>query len=106
MTKHYRDKMVAKLKLIPGFENFDQTIEVEKVMTPKDWQSQFNLQFAATFGLKPILLQSNFFRPQAKALKISGLYFAGTSTHPGAGIPIVMKSAKIVSDTIIKDWTL
>jgi phytoene desaturase len=50
------------------------------------------------------LLQSNFFRPQAKALKISGLYFAGTSTHPGAGIPIVMKSAKIVSNTIIKDW--
>jgi phytoene desaturase len=104
MTKQYRDKMVAKLKLIPGFEHFDQTIEVEKVMTPKDWQSQFNLQFAATFGLKPILLQSNFFRPQAKALNISGLYFAGTSTHPGAGIPIVMKSAKIVADTIIKDY--
>jgi 4,4'-diapophytoene desaturase len=37
---------------------------------------------------------------------MKGLYFAGTSTHPGAGIPIVMKSAKIVSDTIIKDWTL
>ena len=104
MTKQYRDKMVAKLKQIPGFEDFDTAIEVERVMTPKDWQSQFNLQFAATFGFKPVLLQSNFFRPQAKALKISGLYFAGTSTHPGAGIPIVMKSAKIVSDTIIKDW--
>jgi phytoene desaturase len=96
--------MVAKLKLISGFEDFDQAIDVEKVMTPKDWQSQFNLQFAATFGFKPVLLQSNFFRPQAKALKIAGLYFAGTSTHPGAGIPIVMKSAKIVADTIIKEW--
>jgi phytoene desaturase len=103
MTKTYRDKLVEKIKLIPGFETFDQSIEIEKVMTPKDWQSQFNLQFAATFGLKPILLQSNFFRPQAKALKIKNLYFTGTSTHPGAGIPIVMKSAKIVSDTIIEE---
>jgi len=103
MTKTYRDKLVEKMKLIPGFETFDQTIEIEKVMTPKDWQAQFNLQFAATFGLKPILLQSNFFRPQAKALKIKNLYFTGTSTHPGAGIPIVMKSAKIVSDTIIEE---
>jgi phytoene desaturase len=106
MTKQYRDKMVKKLKSIPGFEDFESSIEVERVMTPKDWQSQFNLQFAATFGFKPVLLQSNFFRPQAKALKIKGLYFAGTSTHPGAGIPIVMKSAKIVSDTIMKDWSL
>jgi phytoene desaturase len=38
-----------------------------------------------------------------KAIPIQGLYFAGTSVHPGAGIPIVMKSAKIAADTIIKD---
>jgi phytoene desaturase len=79
---------------------------VERVMTPKDWETQFNLQYAATFGLKPILLQSNFFRPQTKALKIANLYFAGTSTHPGAGIPIVMKSAKIATDVIMKDLPL
>lgn len=72
-------------------------------MTPKDWEVQFNLQYAATFGFKPILFQSNFFRPQVKALKVKQLYFAGTSTHPGAGIPIVMKSAKIAVDTIMNE---
>lgn len=104
MTKTFRDQMVKRMKQMPGFADFDQHIVVEKVMTPKDWETQFNLQYAATFGFKPILLQSNFFRPQVKALKIDGLYFAGTSTHPGAGIPIVMKAAKIASDTIIKDF--
>ncbi|MGA0876244.1 MAG: phytoene desaturase family protein, partial [Bacilli bacterium] len=104
MTKTFRDHMVKRMKQMPGFADFDQHIVVEKVMTPKDWETQFNLQYAATFGFKPILLQSNFFRPQVKALKIDGLYFAGTSTHPGAGIPIVMKAAKIASDTIIKDF--
>jgi phytoene desaturase len=103
MTKAFRDKMVAKIKTIPGFEQFDQSIEVEKIMTPKDWEVQFNLQYAATFGFKPILFQSNFFRPQVKALKVKHLYFAGTSTHPGAGIPIVMKSAKIAVDTIMNE---
>jgi len=104
MKKAFRDKMVAKIKTIPGFAQFEQTIEVEKIMTPRDWETQFNLQYAATFGFKPILFQSNFFRPQVKALKVNGLYFAGTSTHPGAGIPIVMKAAKIAVDTIMKDF--
>ncbi len=103
MTKAFRDQIVSRIKTIEGFEHFDQHIEVENVMTPKDWEKQFNLQYAATFGFKPILFQSNFFRPQVKALPIKGLYFAGTSVHPGAGIPIVMKSAKIAAETMIKD---
>lgn len=103
MKKRFRDKMVTRIKTIPGFEQFDQSIEVEKMMSPKDWETQFNLQYAATFGFKPILFQSNFFRPQVKALKVKQLYFAGTSTHPGAGIPIVMKAAKIAVETILKE---
>jgi len=103
MIQSMRNHIVSRIKTIAGFSDFDQHIEVERVMTPKDWEQQFNLQNAATFGFKPILLQSNFFRPQTKALKIANLYFAGTSTHPGAGIPIVMKSAKIAVETIIKE---
>jgi phytoene desaturase len=103
MIQSMRNHIVSRLKIIAGFHDFENHIEVEKVMTPKDWEETFNLQYAATFGFKPILLQSNFFRPQAKALPIKDLYFAGTSSHPGAGIPIVMKSAKIAVDTIIKD---
>ncbi len=105
MTQNLRNQIVKRMQSIPGFKDFEQAIEVEKVMTPKDWQDQFNLHHGATFGFKPILLQSNFFRPQAKALPVKHLYFAGTSSHPGAGIPIVMKSAKIAVESMIKDLT-
>jgi phytoene desaturase len=71
--------------------------------TPKTWEDTFNLIHGATFGLKPILFQSNFFRPQANAIKVNHLYFVGSSVHPGAGIPIVLKSAKIVTDIILKE---
>ena len=103
MTQTLRNQIVKRMQTIPGFKDFEQAIEVEKVMTPKDWQEQFNLHHGATFGFKPILLQSNFFRPQAKALPVKHLYFAGTSSHPGAGIPIVMKSAKIAVESMLKD---
>lgn len=57
----------------------------------------------ATFGLKPTLFQSNNWRPQAKAKRIENLYFAGSSNHPGAGVPIVLTSAKIAVEEIQRD---
>lgn len=98
--------MIDRLSNIPGFEDVKDHIEVKAYYSPETFKKKFNLHNAATFGFKPTLLQSNFFRPQAKALKIKNLYFAGTSNHPGAGIPIVMQSAKIVVESIKKDHAL
>jgi phytoene desaturase len=103
MTSSLKEKILSRLTTIPGLEDLRDHIVVEKVYTPKTFKEQFNLHHGATFGFKPILLQSNFFRPQTRALKVKNLYFAGTSTHPGAGIPIVMKAAKIAVDAIVKD---
>jgi phytoene desaturase len=102
MTNAFLNQMMECIKAIPGFEDIEDHIDVRHVYTPKTWEEQFHLMHGATFGLKPILTQSNFFRPQANALPVKNLYFAGTSVHPGAGIPIVLKSAKIVSDLILK----
>ncbi|MDX9691725.1 MAG: hypothetical protein RBT45_04655 [Acholeplasmataceae bacterium] len=81
-------------------------IEVEKIYTPNMFESKFNLQFGATFGLKPTLLQSNYFRPQHKSKTIDNLYFVGSSNHPGAGVPIVLTSAKLAVSEIKKDFPL
>lgn len=59
--------------------------------------------FGAAFGLKPTLTQSNYSRPQPRSSKVEGLYFAGSSNHPGAGVPIVLTSAKLAAREIIKD---
>jgi phytoene desaturase len=106
MTQAFYDKMMDRLTQIETFQDIKDHIQVSHIFTPKTWEETFHLMHGATFGLKPILLQSNFFRPQANALPVKNLYFTGTSVHPGAGIPIVLKSAKIVSDIILKEYPL
>ena len=54
----------------------------------------------AAFGMEPLLLQSAWFRPHNRSEDIPGLYLVGASTHPGAGIPGVLTSAKVL-DSII-----
>jgi phytoene desaturase len=103
-VEKYIDQVLSRIETVPGFEDFKSNILFKHFQTPATWKTNFNLNHGATFGLKPILTQSNFFRPQSKALPIKNLYFAGSSTHPGAGIPIVMLSAKIVAEVIQKDF--
>ena len=75
----------------------------ETIFTPKDFEQTFNAKFGTAFGLMPTLAQSNYYRPPNVSRDYKDLYFAGASTHPGAGVPIVLTSAKITVDEIIKD---
>ena len=100
---HYRNQVINKLKTIEGFETIEDDIISESYTTPKDFESKFNAYNGATFGLRPTLTQSNHFRPQAKSKTVENLYFTGSSTHPGAGVPIVLTSAKIATEELILD---
>lgn len=102
-TESYKDMIIDRIAKIEGFEDIKNHIEVLKVYTPKTFNYKFNLEFGATFGLKPILTQSVYFRPQNKSKTIENLYFAGSSNHPGAGVPIVLASAKLAHQEILKD---
>ncbi|GMR69430.1 hypothetical protein NUITMVRA1_01060 [Aerococcus viridans] len=102
-VQFYKEKALETLARIPGLENLESQIEVERVFTPNDFESHYNAYRGATFGLQPTLMQSNHFRPQAKAENVSGLYFTGSSTHPGAGVPIVIESGKICADELMLD---
>ena len=64
---------------------------------------RFNAYNGATFGLKPTLKQSNYYRPHNKFSAAENLYFCGSSTHPGAGVPIVMQSAKLAVEELLRD---
>lgn len=101
--RDYRAYILNTLKKIRGFENIDQEIVTETCITPLDFESKFNAHHGATFGLMPILSQSNHMRPQSKAKDCEQLYFTGSSTHPGAGVPIVLLSAKIAAQELIHD---
>ena len=99
----YRRKVMQALTRLPGLEHLSENIEMERIFTPKDFEGAFNAYRGATFGLQPTLLQSNHWRPQAKAKHCEGLYFTGSSTHPGAGVPIVMQSGKICAEELRRD---
>lgn len=100
---YYRSKVLNRMKKVKGFEQIEEEIISESYMTPPDFASKFNAYNGACFGLQPTLAQSNHMRPQSKAKNCENLYFTGSSTHPGAGVPIVLLSAKIATEELQLD---
>jgi phytoene desaturase len=68
--------------------------------TPQDFQDRLWSYKGAGFGLEPVLLQSAWFRPHNRSEDVAGLYMVGASTHPGAGVPGVLMSAKALETVI------
>jgi phytoene desaturase len=71
--------------------------------TPTDFEQQLNSHLGSAFSLEPILTQSAYFRVHNRDDVISNLYFVGAGTHPGAGIPGVIGSAKATAGLMLED---
>jgi phytoene desaturase len=85
--------------VLPGFE---EHIVTSRVMTPLDFRDRLLSTKGAAFGLEPRLLQSAWFRPHNLSGDVAGLFLVGAGTHPGAGVPGVISSAKVV-DRLVPD---
>ncbi len=83
--------------VLPGLE---QQIATSRVMTPQDFQDDLLSFRGAAFGLEPILTQSAWFRPHNRSEEIDGLYLVGAGTHPGAGLPGVISSARVLDSVV------
>ncbi len=66
------------------------------VITPLDFRDNLLSFQGAAFGMTPLFRQSAYFRPHNKSEDVENLFFVGAGTHPGAGIPGVLSSAKVV----------
>jgi phytoene desaturase len=73
------------------------------MMTPLDFQHRLSSLRGAAFGLEPVLTQSAWFRPHNRSEEVPGLYLVGAGTHPGAGVPGVVNSAKATAGLMIED---
>jgi phytoene desaturase len=98
----YRDRILAILeeRLMPGLR--DQ-IEICFHYTPQDFSTDLNAHLGSAFSHEPLLTQSAWFRVHNRDDVISNLYFVGAGTHPGAGIPGVVGSAKATAGLMIDD---
>ncbi len=79
-------------------------IVVEKNLPPSWYGRRYALAGSATFGFLPTFFQSAMFRPQRRSPDVRGLYYAGASTHPGNGIPIVLIAGRFAAEAIIEDF--
>ncbi len=95
----YRRAIEQRLQatLLPGLA--DQIVS-SRLLTPQDFQDRLSSFRGAAFSLEPVLTQSAWFRPHNRSEELAGLYLVGAGTHPGAGLPGVLSSARVL-DTVV-----
>ena len=95
----YRKRIEAHLSstLLPGLADH---VVSSRMLTPVDFRDSMNSVNGAAFGMEPVLMQSAWFRPHNRSEELDGLYLVGAGTHPGAGLPGVLSSARILDDMV------
>lgn len=86
-----------------GLGDVEGRIVFERTLTPPDFCRRWNLSRGAAFGLSHEVTQVGYFRPHNRHARYGNLYFVGASTHPGTGVPLVLLSAKLVSERILHE---
>ncbi|MDQ0653328.1 phytoene desaturase [Pseudomonas cedrina] len=98
----YRDRIFDYLEkhYIPGLR---EDLVTCRIFTPTDFQHELNAHLGSAFSLEPILTQSAWFRPHNRDAKLGNVYLVGAGTHPGAGVPGVIGSAKATAGLMLED---
>lgn len=100
----YAEKLLEALeRQLPDLR---QHVVTQQFLTPEDFRDQLGAFQGSAFSVAPTLTQSAWFRPHNKHAEIPGLYIVGAGTHPGAGVPGVINSAKATFSVIAQDFGL
>ena len=98
----YRDRIFAYLEkhYMPGLR---EDLVTSRIFTPNDFREELNAHLGSAFSLEPILRQSAWFRPHNRDASLGNVYLVGAGTHPGAGVPGVIGSAKATAGLMLGD---
>ena len=93
--KKMKDLVIDKMEhdLMP---NLRDNIISDFYLTPDYFEKELNTKYGSGFSIQPKFTQSAYFRFHNKSEIYDGLYFVGAGTHPGAGVPGVLSSAKVL----------
>ena len=105
MAPRYRNAIMQYLeeRYMPDLRKH---VVAESYIDPLHFRHTLNSHMGSAFGVEPTLLQSAWLRPHNKSEDVKGLYFAGAGTHPGAGLPGVMSSGKIVARILSDEFAM
>ena len=95
----YRDEIVSRLEGL-GYVGFGESLTVEHVTTPADWQRR-GMERGAPFASAHSFFQTGPFRPSNLAPNVEGVVFAGSGTQPGVGVPMVLISGRLAAERIL-----
>ena len=98
-ARPYRDAIVGYLedRYLPGLS---REIVTERAIDPRYFRDTLGAHLGSAFSVEPVLTQSAWFRPHNRSEDVPNLYLTGAGTHPGAGLPGVISSGKIVADLV------
>jgi phytoene desaturase len=102
LAPRYAERILEYLEArhLPGLR---ESLVCQRLFTPLDFERELHAHLGAAFSLEPILTQSAFFRAHNRDSRIGGLYLVGAGTHPGAGVPGVLSSAKASAGLVLAD---
>lgn len=101
----FRELVLDRLEAM-GISNLRTRIRFEKMLTPDDWQHDFQLYKGATFNLAHNLGQMLYWRPRNRFEDLDGVYLVGGGTHPGSGLPVIFEGARITARLLAEDLGL
>ena len=104
-TPRYRALALQQLEKI-GIKDVERRIRSEKILTPKGWETDFDLYKGATFSMAHSLSQMLHLRPHNRFEDIGQMYLVGGGTHPGSGLPVIFESARITSRLLLEDMQM
>jgi phytoene desaturase len=98
----YRELVLGLLERRAGLTDLARHIQVERIITPHDWERRAGVYLGATFNLAHSVDQMLYFRPHNRFDDIEDCYIVGGGTHPGSGLPTIYESGRIAADLITK----
>jgi phytoene desaturase len=98
----FREKMLLQIAKA-GFTDVERRIRFERIVTPDDWDSKYEIHQGATFNLAHSLDQMLHLRPHNRFEDVDGIYLVGGGTHPGSGLPVIFESARISTRLLLTD---
>ena len=98
----YRELLLRQIRKA-GYDLDPGRIRYERVLTPADWDTRYEIYRGATFNLAHSLDQMLHLRPHNRFEDLDGVYLVGGGTHPGSGLPVIFESARISSKLLLDD---
>jgi phytoene desaturase len=98
----FRERVLDLIESRGGYKDLRSHIEVERMITPADWEQQMDVYRGATFNLAHNVSQMLYFRPHNEFEDFRNCYLVGGGTHPGSGLPTIYESGRISAELIMK----